>query len=471
MSSFAKTFVRVCAVGLSLAAGSTGLTSHCQATDFRYDDDTSAYIRETILNNAPVYFAVPDSARLKPLQLPDDLNSDVVEGLMDFRHPDGVKTPARPGLRIITATREGFGAEMARTGLIQPGDLLLWFDPKWAGGGAYPSVNMGVSHAGMAYLKDGTIRNIDNPINSQIYFDASTDGSVFGGSTHKGAMLHVIRPRGLSDQERAVISKWADRFHSVVAQRFYVVPTPKNATEEEKEKIRKINDSKLFTFDAHYNRPLYTPGTPLTFVQRLGQIGMIPEDAQVSRSSQQPPVEALTMFCSEFAWSVLALRDCDPDTSADDFNAASVPQCIKPIMTPLPVTGHYLLSSATTQDIGVADGPMIAVDALNRPQDEADKLVDSMFDVAPGSPFAKPTVGGEIGLAQSLKPQFDRLRPYYKAFLAGGLEGFLADIEAIAIREAVPDNYSPASFLINTLLPTDSDQRAMDYVVTVKFVD
>jgi hypothetical protein len=31
----------------------------------------------------------------------------------------------------------------------------------------------------------------------------------------------------------------------------------------------------------------------------------------------------------------------------------------------------------------------------------------------------------------------------------------------------VPDNYSPTSFLINTLLPPDNANRTMDYIATI----
>jgi hypothetical protein len=31
----------------------------------------------------------------------------------------------------------------------------------------------------------------------------------------------------------------------------------------------------------------------------------------------------------------------------------------------------------------------------------------------------------------------------------------------------VPDNYSPTSYLINTLLPVDNSNRTMDYVATI----
>ena len=32
---------------------------------------------------------------------------------------------------------------------------------------------------------------------------------------------------------------------------------------------------------------------------------------------------------------------------------------------------------------------------------------------------------------------------------------------------AVPENYSPTSYLINTLLPPDNINRTMDYVATI----
>ena len=175
------------------------------------------------------------------------------------------------------------------------------------------------------------------------------------------------------------------------------------------------------------------------------------------------------MFCAEFVWSLLALRDCDPDTTAAEINGNSVPACIKPIMSPLPVTGHYFFQRSSKQDIGLADGPMVAIDALKRPLAQTDAMIDTIFVANPN--VVKSMAPSHRQLAEQLQSKFALLKPYYKAVSAGGVEDFFASIEAIGLREAVPDNYSPSSFLIDTLTPPDSDKRSMDYVATIKFTD
>jgi len=135
-------------------------------------------------------------------------------------------------------------------------------------------------------------------------------------------------------------------------------------------------------------------------------------------------------------------------------------------MTPLPATGHYRMTSAATQDIGLADGPLIAIDALNKTQAVTDALIDAMFAADP-----KKASRDQNGLAEKLQIEFEALKPYYKAITAGGLEAFMAGIAGYGLRETVPDNYSPTAFLINSLLPADDPNRAMDYVATLKFLD
>ena len=435
---------------LSLAALIAVPIEHAWAGEFTYNAAQCKMIEKSWLLNAPVYFTVPVSARLP---LPQSIDTRLGEQLIDFRHPDGAGSSANPGLRIILTKREGFGAEAARTGLIQSGDILLWFNPRWSGGGAYPNIQMGVEHAGMAYLHNGEIRNIDNPLGDPRYYSRD---SKFGGvyySAGSGDMWHIIRPRGLTDAERTVIAKWADRFVSIVGPNFYGK-----------------GDKNYFAFAPTYNVPLYRPGQPLAFVQRLGQIGLMsPSSPPPTRSSTEPPTDLLQMFCAEFVWSLLALRDCDPDTSAADINGNSVPACIKPIMSPLPVTGHYFFQRSSKQDIGLADGPMVAIDALKRPLAQTDAMIDTIFVANPN--VVKSMAPSHRQLAEQLQSKFALLKPYYKAVSAGGVEDFFASIEAIGLREAVPDNYSPSSFLIDTLTPPDSDKRSMDYVATIKFTD
>ena len=71
----------------------------------------------------PVYFAVPNSARLRLSR-----SIDTADRLIDFRHPDAIRSGSRVGLRLIAGKREGFARRLARSGLVQTGDLLLTLD-------------------------------------------------------------------------------------------------------------------------------------------------------------------------------------------------------------------------------------------------------------------------------------------------------------------------------------------------------
>ena len=42
-----------------------------------------------------------------------------------------------------------------------------------------------------------------------------------------------------------------------------------------------------------------------------------------------------------------------------------------------------------------------------------------------------------------------------------------AGVTSGVFNRAIPENYSPTSYLINTLLPPDNVNRTMDYVATI----
>jgi hypothetical protein len=66
-----------------------------------------------------------------------------------------------------------------------------------------------------------------------------------------------------------------------------------------------------------------------------------------------------------------------------------------------------------------------------------------------------------------MKPKFAPLEQYYMG--VGGNWGptIQARMVSIAFNRGIPENYSPTSFLINTLLPANNVNRTMDYVATI----
>jgi hypothetical protein len=377
--------------------------------------------------NIPIFFAVPTST-----WAPLDKSFETTDILLDFKHPDALKTGSDAGLRLVVTPRSGMAARLAKSGIFQTGDILLTFRSEWGGAGAYPNVQMGISHTGVAYIKDGKLRNLDNPLNEE-YLGRNMVADLTSEHYRTLNYIHVIRPRGLTDTERANIAAWAARLNSS-AKRVY----PSQI---------KFNDD--------YNAPKFKPGKPLDFVQHLGRIAL----------GQNPP-GTLDMYCSEMAWSVLALRDCDPEKSADDFKGSRVPSCIKPPMKPLDAAGNSVTSTGRSAMVGLADGPLTVIDGLKIPTQERLSLLGSVFNENPDG--LKKMSEGHRKVAQEMQPKFETLKDYYQGVSGGSvIQRLKARLIRLSFNRAVPENYSPTSFLLNTLLPPNNSNRTMDYVATI----
>ncbi|MBO0766151.1 MAG: hypothetical protein J2P50_16395 [Hyphomicrobiaceae bacterium] len=399
-------------------------TAPLAAKDFEFDPKTNREMARKLA--IPVYFTVPDSARAR---LPRTMSTP--DRLIDFRHPDALKAGAKVGLRLIVGKREGLARRLAKSGLVQTGDLLLTFRPDWGGVGAYPNVQMGISHTGLAYVKDGTVHNIDNPL----------DGEFIGGGRQTELnsefyqsinLIHIVRPRDLTDWERANLVEWATRLNAL-AKRVY---------------------PSQIDFNQDYNNPKFRPGQPPLFVKQVGQIAL----------GQNPPGK-IDMYCSELAWSLLALRACDPDQNQNAFRGSGVPECVKPVMQPMRATGSYLAGSNRNGYTGLADGPLAVVAALRLPPDQRERMLKSIF-TADAAGMAKLSVGHRE-IAEAMQEKFAKLEVYYRDAVGGLWSTIKARAIGAAINQAIPDNYSPTSYLINTLLPPDNPKRTMDYVATI----
>lgn len=396
------------------------------AAEFTYNEKTNQDYAKRL--DMPVYFAVPASARLS---LPKTINT--TDRLIAFKHPDAKGASGDVGLRLIVAKRAGFGQRMAKSGLIQTGDIILTFRPEWGGGGAYPNIQMGVSHTGLAYLKDGAIRQLDIPLNAE-YLGGNFAGNFDSEHYRTLKFMHIIRPRGLTETQKAAIVAWSTRLNS---------------------SARKIYPQKI-SFNDDYNAPKFETGKPLGFVKHLAQLGL-----------GQDPAGTTSMFCSEFVWSILALRNCDPAKTGDAFKGGGIPSCVKPIMTPMHATGTYASLRTRGSYSGLSEGPLLVLDALKLPAAKRDPLVESIFVEDPKI-LAKMSEGHRT-ISKTMQPRFTPLQQYYKSAAAGGWRRAPALVASTAFRSAIPDNYSPTSYLINTLLPPTNSNRTMDYVATVMF--
>src|SRR5262245_26391076 len=89
-------------VAASLALGPVA----ADAKQFTFDEKTNKQMVRLL--NVPVFFTVPDSARAV---LPKNINTP--DRLIDFRHPDALKSDAKVGLRLIVAKRAGLAKRLA----------------------------------------------------------------------------------------------------------------------------------------------------------------------------------------------------------------------------------------------------------------------------------------------------------------------------------------------------------------------
>jgi hypothetical protein len=396
------------------------------AADFTVDAKTNADLAKKL--NIPVYYAVPASARI---DLPKDIKT--TDKLVDFRHPDDAGANGDVGLRLIIAKRSGLAKRLAQSGLVQTGDILLSFRTEWGGAGAYPNIQLGISHTGVAYVKDGYVHNIDNPL-SEEYLGRGYRADLTSEHYSTLNFIHIIRPRNLTDTERANIIKWATRLNTLAP---------------------KVYPSQL-AFNQNYSDPKYSPHSSLGFVQHLGQIAL-----------GQSPAGKLDLYCSEFAWSLLSLRDCDPDKTADQFKGSRVPSCVKAPMQPMEATGNAVPRAGRSSRSGLADGPLITIYAMGLPDDKRKALLHSIFIENPKG-LEKMSVGHRE-LAKEMQPQFAKLESYYTGITGRFWQSWWAKAEAAGFNNfaGIKDNYSPTSYLINTLLPKNNKNRTMDYVATV----
>ena len=395
------------------------------AKTFTFDEKVNERMAKKL--NIPVFFAVPASARAV---LPDDIKT--TDTLIDFKHPDAKGAEGDVGLRLVVAKRSGLAKRLAESGLVKSGDLLLSFRTEWGGAGPYPNVQMGISHTGLAYVKDGKVHNLDNPLNEE-YLGRGMRGDLTSEHYRTLDYIHVIRPRDLTDTQRANLVDWASRMNAAAAR---VYPSQ-------------------ISFNQDYNAPKYRPRRPLDFVQRVGQIAL-----------GQNPSGTLDLFCSEFAWSMLALRDCDPEKTAEDFKGSSVPACIKEPMRPMRATGNVVPHHGRRSYSGLADGPLLVVDAMNLPTEKREQVLQSVFAENPEG-MKKMSVGHRT-VAESMAPKFARLESYYTGITGRFWQSWWARLLGTGFNFAgIAENYSPTSYLVNTLLPEDNTYRSMDYVATI----
>src|SRR5262245_25772072 len=131
-------------IAVAVAAACTALATQAGAAEFTYNEKTNTDLAKKL--KIPVFFAVPKSTWAK---LPADIKT--TDKLVEFRHPDGMKYGGDVGLRLVVAKRAGLSARLGKSGLLQTGDIMLTFRSEWGYAGAYPDIQMGISHTSFGY--------------------------------------------------------------------------------------------------------------------------------------------------------------------------------------------------------------------------------------------------------------------------------------------------------------------------------
>jgi hypothetical protein len=344
----------------------------------------------------------------------------------ESRQADAKVRLARANTTAKKAARRDMAKQLASAGVLQPGDVVLSFRPENAATVPYMHVQMGSTHASLTYLKDGIARNVDAPLNDE-YIGGFDTMHFSGGINAQGGgdlgtdALQIFRPRALAEnQERR------DRLNAWAA----------------KAAANKANGRVSFNTD--YLAP---SATDAAAVRKLA--------TALGKAIIGAPGPSIKVFCSEFAYNMLALSAC----SEEEIRAAGADgaACVAPLFDPLPMLAQ------DDSIVGLGEGPLAGI--LGAPAEQRGALVEQMFT----SMSAANMSSGHRATAEATGPLMGPLKQYYQARAAGSPANNpqLAPIFQ-GLNGNVKPNYSPTAF---HALSTKSGARVMDYVATVVFVD
>jgi hypothetical protein len=329
------------------------------------------------------------------------------------------------------AARDDMSKQLAAAGVIQDGDIVLSFRPDNAASVPYMHVQMGTTHASLAYVQNGIAKNVDSPMKDNEYVGSFNTHHFTGGisevtgSADLGTdALHILRPRALSESpaRRKRLNAWAAR----------------TAT-------NRANGHVAF------NSEYLAPSAPTKAESRKLATDLGKHILGIAAPE-------LKIFCSEFAWHMLALSNC---SEADIRNAGpDGAQCAEDgiIFDQMPLIG----GEAT---LGLGEGPLAGI--LGAPQAQRADLITQLFkamDAASMSSGHKATAAATAGLMPPLSMSYSVRAGLPIDVPAAQIEGGIKQVNG-----AVKANYSPTAFIAQATRA--KGVRPMDYVATVVFVD
>jgi hypothetical protein len=337
--------------------------------------------------DVPEFMMVPKSTWVAgfPELNKDDIRTEIAIAPQD----------ANLGLRLVhlkksyQATKLASEA-LAENGVIESGDILLSFRPAWADTLAYAHVQLGISHAALAFVveMDGKkyVHSLESPMSYSSFLD----------SPHQYSDLeafHIVRPT-LTEVEKSNLKRWA--------------------------KLTMSHPDR-FAFFQDYGTPMYKRGLP-GVNQPIDQIRLL---AKVIKEGGT----TFSCYCSEFVWTFLGLRKCSPD----EFPSGNLEMFFDPLK------GLY----QEDPKAGLTQGPDAALRKSgnpNRTQILTSKVAVDFLDSP--SDLQGRMSSGHQAVARANKPKMDLLKRYYGS---GEPAGMVSEI-----NQGIIENFSPTAFLIRS---------------------
>lgn len=384
----------------------------------------------------------------------DDSDSVVVTDYISIGAQSA--TGSSLGLRMALAPQESrlkAAQSMAESGLIKTGDIIVSTRPLFANSLQYLALQLLATHISVAVVVNENgkklVYNIDMPMDTDMLGGASQGfGKSVMDSPHftndnENLMLHILRPR-LDTTQRDNIQKWFEK-------------------SLEKARSKKIYPASL-SFNSDYNSPTYRDNGDLAFVA---------DTARLLLDQKMQSTEHLQMFCSEFAWTILSLKDCNPDTQASSFKKGKTPSCVSEFFKPMQMFGSAFSGGSTSDEslFGMTDGIPMLINQTGADPQTSMQLID--FSLPGVEREAKGLSNGHKGVASAMAPLIQQANGYFKLTLtrnAQQIDGARAQLNPASAR-----NYSPTGFVVHAGMPDSIDgekveQKKLDYVVTIKYV-
>ncbi len=386
-----------------------------------------------LLGDLPFFYQVPPELFSSEIPAADDAP------YFDFRHELSTTSDENAlGLRLYIlppeASTQRSSGYLAKSGLIKTGDIILSFRQGTIGTGEYQHIQLGLTHTGMALVRDRAMYNLDSPLSYSGQLD-------YKHYTEDQLMLHVLRPH-LTDEERANLQHWAELAYD-----------------------KRSALGGKFSFASDYGAPKSTNGHEKE-VFNLGRI----------IASKGAKGDSTSMYCSEFAWHLLALRGCDISDSSVrqkfvDGDSGAFAGQLEPLFAPMPVLGDALLDSVNGAP-GLTDGIGLILNSLEVSPEKLDELLDHAFtEWDPHFSGGRPPYAissGHREQAAKFEALWDPMKSYLRTVKKDPATAsqIKAGLEA---QTQGQENYSPTAYLVQALLPETSTKRVISYIGTLSF--